>query len=68
MMVRMGPINQNKSVSQNNARVMIRSGKPVIGFIFFAFPGLKSKKQLDKWLGLGSACVSNLPRKSKKEN
>jgi hypothetical protein len=63
LMVRVGPENNNKAVSQKHVRVMSRGGKPIVGFVFVASVGLKSKKNLVKWLDMGKAYTLTLPKK-----
>jgi TfoX/Sxy family transcriptional regulator of competence genes len=63
LMVRVGPENHNKAVSQKHVRVMNHGGKPIVGFVFVASIGLKSKKNLAKWLDMGKAYALTLAKK-----
>jgi TfoX/Sxy family transcriptional regulator of competence genes len=63
LMVRVGPKNHNKAVSHKHVRIMNHGGKPVIGFVFVDSSGLKSKKNLEKWLEMGKAHALTLAKK-----
>jgi TfoX/Sxy family transcriptional regulator of competence genes len=63
LMVRVGPEKHNKAVSHKHVLIMNHVGKPVMGFVFVDSSGLKSKKNLEKWLEMGKAHVPTLAKK-----
>lgn len=66
LLVRVGPESHNKAVSQKHARVMDFTGKPMIGFIYVAPAGVKTRVALAKWVSWGKDYAATLPKKKKK--
>ena len=67
LLVRVGPELHNKAVSQKHARVMDFTGKPMMGFIYVAPAGVKTKASLAKWIKWGKDFVATLPAKKPKK-
>ncbi len=67
LMVRVGPENHNKAIAHKHARSMDFTGKPMIGFIYVAPAGLKTRKDLAKWVEMGRVYAMELPAKKKKK-
>lgn len=65
LMVRVGPELHNKAVSQKHARSMDFTGKPMVGFVYVAPAGLRTKAALAKWIKWGEDFVATLPVKKK---
>lgn len=63
LMVRCGPHEYEKALKAKHARQMDFTGRPMKGFLFISPDGLKTKAQLAKWIGLGTAFAKSLPRK-----
>lgn len=65
VMCRIGPDKYEEALEKPGCREMIFTGKPMKGYVFVNEDGLKSKKQLDYWVGL---CVAfNAEAKSSKK-
>ena len=66
LMVRVGPEHHNQAISQKHARSMDFTGKPMVGFVYVAPAGLKTKAALAKWIKWAKDYVATLPAKKKK--
>lgn len=66
-MLRVGPDQYEKVLAQKHARPMDFTGRPLKGFVYVAPEGLKAKRDLTRWLGLGLDFVESLPRKVAKK-
>jgi TfoX/Sxy family transcriptional regulator of competence genes len=65
MMCRIGPAKYEEALERPGCREMIFTGKPMKGYVFVSEEGMKTKKQLDYWIGL---CVDfNKEAKSSKK-
>ncbi len=67
LIVKIGAENHEKAVAQKHVRPFDFTGKPMVGFIYVAPAGLKSKKDLAKWVEMGKAHAKSLPPKKKKK-
>ena len=63
LMVRVGPEAYYGALRKPHARAMDFTGRPMRGFLFVAPAGFKSDADLERWVGLGLACVASLPPK-----
>jgi TfoX/Sxy family transcriptional regulator of competence genes len=66
MVVKVGAENHGKAVAGNWVRPFDFTGKPMVGIVYVAPAGLKSKKDLAKWVAMGKNHAKSLPRKKKK--
>lgn len=63
LMVRVGPEQYNSVIKMKNAEEMDITGKPMKGFIFVYPVGLKTLKDLKKWIQLGLNFTETLKSK-----
>lgn len=63
LMVRVGPDQYDAALSRKHATTMEFTGKPMRGFVTVKAAGLKSKRDLSRWIGLGLNFVESLPPK-----
>ncbi|HEX2239884.1 MAG TPA: TfoX/Sxy family protein [Actinomycetota bacterium] len=66
MVVRVDPERSEQLLKDKSARPMDFSGKPMKGFLYIAPAGLRTEKQLRRWVDEGLSFVATLPPKSKK--
>lgn len=65
-MVRVGPEEYAAALALRHARPMDFTGRPLTGFIYVAPEGLKTKRDLARWIGMGLDYVESLPAKKPK--
>lgn len=65
VLVRVDPGRADRLVETTPAVVAVMRGRPMQGWLRVASVDLRTKRQLEKWVKLGAACASSLPRKSK---
>lgn len=63
LMARVGPDQYENVLKQPNVRLMDFTGKPMKGMIYVDPPGIKTDKQLQKWVSICEAFVFSLPPK-----
>lgn len=63
LVVRIGPKEYEKTLSQSYVRAMDFTGQPMKGFVYVSPPGYRSKANLRKWIRRGLRFVSSLPVK-----
>ena len=66
LMVRVGPDQYESALKLKHATTMEFTGKPLTGFITVKAAGLKTKRDLTKWINKGLAFVETLPPKKTK--
>ena len=66
LMVRIADDEFDAVIRGRHVRPMDFTGKPMVGFVYVASAGLKSKKDLDKWVVMGKEFAQSLPKKKKK--
>lgn len=66
-MLRVGPDQYGKALAQRYAKPMDFTGRPLKGFVYVVPEGLKTKRSLARWLGMGLAFVESLPKKAAKK-
>ncbi|MBX7198756.1 MAG: TfoX/Sxy family protein [Rhodospirillaceae bacterium] len=66
-MLRVGPDRYEEVLSRRHARPMDFTGRPLKGFVYVAPAGLKAKRDLVRWIGLGLDFVESLPAKTAKK-
>lgn len=65
MMCRVGPHGFQELLERSGTRPMIRNGKPIVGYVYVAEEGFKSKRDFDFWI---ATCVGfNKEAKSSKK-
>lgn len=64
LMVRVGPDQYDSALKRKHATTMEFTGKPMKGFVTVKAEGIKTKRDLTRWVGLGLKFVENLPPKS----
>jgi TfoX/Sxy family transcriptional regulator of competence genes len=57
LMVRVGPEAYEKALARKHARPMDFTGKPLVGMVYVAPNGLRTRDQLTRWVALGVAFV-----------
>jgi TfoX/Sxy family transcriptional regulator of competence genes len=65
-MLRVGPEAYDAALARAHARPMDFTGRPLKGFVYVAPAGLKTKRDLTRWLGMGVDFVESLPAKAAK--
>lgn len=63
VMVRVDPAQSDKLVASTNARTAEMRGRPMPGWLRVADEHLRTKRQLAKWVQLGTAYARSLPAK-----
>ncbi|MES2126878.1 MAG: TfoX/Sxy family protein [Pseudomonadota bacterium] len=63
LMVRVGPENYEKALSQPHVREMDFTGKPMKGYVFVDPPGFEDAADLSNWVDLCHRFVKTLPPK-----
>lgn len=65
-MVRVGPAEYGRALALRHAQPMDFTGRPLMGFVYVAPAGLKTKRDLARWLAMGVDYVESLPAKKPK--
>lgn len=63
LMLRVGPAQYEKALSQPYAREMDFTGKPMKGFVYIAAKGFSTDTGLKRWIDRGLQFVNTLPEK-----
>jgi len=63
LMVRVGPDGYQDALSQQHAREMDFTGKPLTGFVYVAPEGFEADADLDAWVERAVTFVKTLPEK-----
>lgn len=66
-MLRVGPDAYDAALTLRHTRPMDFTGRPLTGFIYVAPAGLKTKRDLTRWIEMGLDLVESLPVKKTKE-
>lgn len=66
-MLRVGPGQYEKALNQRHARPMDFTGRPLKGFVYVVPDGLKTRRDLARWIGMGLTFVESLPAKTAKK-
>ncbi len=66
-MLRVGPEEYAAALKHKHARPMDFTGRPLTGFIYVAPAGVKTKRDLARWIGMGVDFVESLPAKKPKK-
>jgi len=67
MMVRVDPAESDTIVAKTDARPMVMRGKPMQGWLRIDSKSLATKRQLNRWVTLGTTYARSLPAKRKGE-
>lgn len=67
-MVRVGPEEYEKALSEAHVRPMDFTGRPMKGYVYVEPTGFKTEKNLIKWVEKGIRFVKTLPPKKPKKN
>jgi TfoX/Sxy family transcriptional regulator of competence genes len=62
-MVRVDPATSDKLVATTNARLAVMRGRPMDGWLRVNTEDLRTKRQLAKWVTLGTTYARSLPPK-----
>jgi TfoX/Sxy family transcriptional regulator of competence genes len=62
-LVRVDPEESDQLVAKTNAQVMVMRGRSMRGWLRVDTKGLRTKRQLAKWVDLGTAYARSLPAK-----
>ena len=65
LMVRCLPDDYNTLLKKPHAGEMTFTGKPLKGFLYIAGEGVKTDRQLQKWLDIGIEFANKTPQKKK---
>jgi hypothetical protein len=63
MMVRVDPTQSEALVAGTGARLVEMRGRPMQGWLRIDVEELRTRRQLAKWVGLGTAYARSLPAK-----
>jgi TfoX/Sxy family transcriptional regulator of competence genes len=63
LLVRVDPAQSDKLVATTNARLMEMRGRPMQGWLRVNPDGVRTRRQLAKWIGLGATYARSLPAK-----
>lgn len=63
LMVRVGPDQYDDALSRKHATTMEFTGKPMRGFVTVRADGIRTKRDLRRWIGLGLNFIEGLPPK-----
>lgn len=63
LMLRVGPEQYDKALKHKYAREMDFTGRPLKGMIYIEPAGFKNQTSLDKWINMGLAFTTSLPKK-----
>ena len=63
VMVRLDPVESSTLVAKTNARLVVMRGRPMQGWLRVDAEHLGTKRQLAKWVVLGTAYARSLPTK-----
>ena len=63
LMVRVGPDQYAAALKRKHATTMEFTGKPLTGFVTVKAAGIRTKRDLARWIGIGLTFVESLPPK-----
>lgn len=63
LMVRVGPGQYESALSRKHATTMEFTGKPMRGFVTVSADGIRTKRDLRRWINIGLNFVERLPPK-----
>ncbi len=63
LMVRVGPEQYEKALSEKHVKPMDFTGRPMKGYVYVELAGFKTEKSLKKWVEKGINFVEMLPAK-----
>jgi TfoX/Sxy family transcriptional regulator of competence genes len=67
LLVRVDPDQSDRITSTTNAEPMVMRGRPMAGWLRVAAEDVATKRQLDKWVKLGTGYARSLPKKPLKK-
>jgi TfoX/Sxy family transcriptional regulator of competence genes len=67
LMARVGPTRHERALALEHVRPMDFTGKPMVGYVYVARPGIASKPNLRKWIAWSLEYVDTLPAKASKQ-
>ena len=67
LMVRVGPEQYEKALSEKHVKPMDFTGRPMKGYVYVEPAGFKTEKSLRKWIDKGIGFVKTLPPKKPKK-
>lgn len=65
-MLRVGPDRYEAALNQRYVKPMDFTGRPLKGFVYVMPDGIKTKRDLARWIGMGLEFVETLPAKTGK--
>jgi TfoX/Sxy family transcriptional regulator of competence genes len=63
VLVRVDPERSDRLVATTKASVAVMGGRPMAGWLRVAAEDVRTKRQLARWVELGTGCVRSLPAK-----
>ena len=66
LVVRVGRERHADALAEPHVRPMDFTGRPLRGFVFVAPAGIRTRRNLDRWVSRGVAFVGSLPKKTGK--
>jgi len=67
LMIRVGPEQYEKALSEKHVKPMDFTGRPMKGYVYVEPAGFKTEKSLKQWIELGIEFVKTLPPKKPKK-
>jgi TfoX/Sxy family transcriptional regulator of competence genes len=67
VLVRVDPARSDRLVETTNARPMVMRGRPMQGWLRVDAPDVRTKRQLSRWVSIGTECARSLPAKPAKK-
>ena len=68
LLVRVDPATSEKLVTTTPAEPMVMRGRPMTGWLRVDAEHVRTKRQLAKWVALGTSCAGSLPVKKKQRS
>jgi len=67
LLVRVDPATSEKLVATTPAEPMVMRGRPMTGWLRVDADHVRTKRQLARWVALGTSCARSLPAKQKRK-
>jgi len=68
LMVRVDPASSDRLVARSHARPMVMRGKEMAGWLRVDTADVRTKRQLQKWVTLGTEYARTIPRKKARKS
>lgn len=63
LMIRLGPDGAERALRAKHTRPMDFTGRPMKGMVYVSADGLRTRRQLERWVGAATEFVATLPPK-----